>query len=64
MASYYDRFAPSVIETLKDLNEKLEDEKKSHNPDRNKMAKLYQQIMMYGLEMGAGPMGILNKSYR
>lgn len=61
---YYSRFSPDVLTDLKRLNEDLEKEQKTQNPDKNKIAKLYQQIMMRGLEMSAGPMGIINKSYR
>ena len=64
MMDYYSRFSPGVLADLKHLNEDLEKEQKSQTPDKNKIAKLYQQIMMRGLEMGAGPMGIINKTYR
>lgn len=64
MTDYYSRFAPNVVETLKKLNGDLEKEQNSNNPDKKKLAKLYQQILMQGLEMSAGPNGILNKPYR
>lgn len=64
MTDYYSRFAPNVVETLKKLNGDLEKEQNSNNPDKKKLAKLYQQILMQGLEMSAGPKGILNKPYR
>jgi hypothetical protein len=61
---YYSRFAPNVINDLQQLNQDLEKEEVSQNPDKNKIAKLYQQILMRGLEMSVGPMGIINKPYR
>jgi hypothetical protein len=61
---YYSRFAPNVIKDLQQLNQDLEKEEVSQNPDKNKIAKLYQQILMRGLEMSVGPMGIINKPYR
>lgn len=64
MDSYYSRFAPNVIKDLQQLNQDLEKEEVSQNPDKNKIAKLYQQILMRGLEMSVGPMGIINKPYR
>jgi GTP cyclohydrolase I len=64
MTDYYRRFSPHVLDDLKKLNEDLDKEKISNTPDKNKIAKLYQQIMMRGLEMSAGPMGIINKPYR
>ena len=64
MIDYYSRFAPDVLNDLKHLNEDLEKEKVSQSPDKNKIAKLYQQIMMRGLEMSAGPCGAINKPYR
>lgn len=64
MTDYYSRFSPCVLDDLKKLNEDLDKEKMSNTPDKNKIAKLYQQIMMRGLEMSAGPMGIINKPYR
>jgi hypothetical protein len=64
MIDYYGRFSPEVLNDLKRLNEDLEKEETSQSPDKNKVVKLYQQIMMRGLEMSTGPMGIINKPYR
>ena len=63
MDRYYDKFSPNVINDLTKLNQDLEKEKKCDSPDKKKIAKLYQQIMMRGLEMSAGPMGAINKPY-
>ena len=64
MNNYYGRFSPDVIKDLTELNKDLEKEQESQNPDNKKIAKLYQQILMRGLEMSAGPMGAINKHYR
>lgn len=52
--SYYSRFSPEVMETLKTLNEKMKDEEKNPNPNNEKILKLKQQILMKGLEMSVG----------
>lgn len=49
--SYYERFSPDLVRTLKELNDKVQEEEKQHNPDREKILKLKQQILMKGLEM-------------
>lgn len=64
MVDYYSRFSPQVLNDLKQLNEDLKNEETSNNPDKKKVEKLYQQILMRGLEMSTGPMGIINKPYR
>lgn len=52
--SYYDKFSPEVLKTLKELNEKLESEENQNNPDNKKILKLKEQILMKGLEMSVG----------
>lgn len=64
MGDYYSRFSSEILTDLKHLNEDLDKERSSQNPNKQKIAKLYQQILMRGLEMGAGPMGFNNKPYR
>lgn len=64
MSGYYERFSPDVMKDLTQLNKDLEKEQNSQNPDNKKIVKLYNQILMRGLEMGAGPMGAINKNYR
>lgn len=49
--SYYERFSPDLVRTLKELNDKVQEEEKQYNPDREKILKLKQQILMKGLEM-------------
>jgi TRAP-type mannitol/chloroaromatic compound transport system substrate-binding protein len=53
--SYYDRFSPEVLSTLKKINDELINEEKQEIPDTEKILKLKQQILMKGLEMSAGP---------
>ena len=52
--SYYDKFSPEVLKTLKELNEKLDSEENQNNPDNKKILKLKEQILMKGLEMSVG----------
>jgi predicted patatin/cPLA2 family phospholipase len=52
--SYYDRFSPDLMRTLKDLNDQIQEEEKQYNPDQEKILKLKQQILMKGLEMSVG----------
>lgn len=52
--SYYDRFSPELLSTLKEINDKLINEEKQENPDAEKILKLKQQILMKGLEMSIG----------
>lgn len=49
--NYYDRFSPDVVRSLKDLNDKLLEEEKQINPDKEKILKIRQQMLMKGLEM-------------
>ena len=52
--SYYDRFSPEAIKVVKELNDKLIAEEKNDIPDKEKILKLQQQILMKGLEMSVG----------
>lgn len=52
--SYYERFSPDLMRTLKELNEQIREEEQAINPDARKILKLRQQILMKGLEMSAG----------
>ena len=49
--NYYERFSPDLLNTLKELNDKIQEEEKQYNPDRDKIFKLKQQILLKGLEM-------------
>lgn len=49
--NYYDRFSPDSIRIIKELNDKIQEEEKAINPDRAKILKLKQQILMKGMEM-------------
>lgn len=51
---YYNRFSPDVLHKLKELNDNLIKEENETNPDKNKILKLKQQILMKGLEMSVG----------
>ena len=52
--SYYERFSPDSIRIIKELNDKIQEEEKANNPDREKILKLKQQILMKGMEMSVG----------
>lgn len=52
--SYYERFSPDSIRIIKELNYKIQEEEKANNPDREKILKLKQQILMKGMEMSVG----------
>lgn len=52
--SYYERFSPDLMKTLKELNDKIQEEEKAITPDREKILKIKQQILMKGLEMSVG----------
>lgn len=52
--SYYDKFSSESIKTIKELNDKLIKEEKNDIPDKAKILKLRQQILMKGLEMSVG----------
>jgi hypothetical protein len=52
--SYYDRFSSEAVKVVKELNDKLIAEEKSNTPDKEKILKLQQQILMKGLEMSVG----------
>lgn len=52
--SYYDKFSSESIKTIKELNDKLIKEEKNDIPDKAKILKLHQQILMKGLEMSVG----------
>lgn len=51
---YYNRFSPDVLHKLKELNDNLIKEENETNPDKHKILKLKQQILMKGLEMSVG----------
>jgi hypothetical protein len=52
--NYYDRFSPDLMRTIKELNDKMREEENVINPDKEKILKLRQQILMKGLEMSVG----------
>lgn len=52
--SYYDRFSSEAVKVVKELNDKLIAEEKNDTPDKEKILKLRQQILMKGLEMSVG----------
>lgn len=52
--SYYDRFSSEAVKVVKELNDKLIAEEKKDTPDKEKILKLQQQILMKGLEMSVG----------
>jgi hypothetical protein len=52
--SYYNRFSSESIQTIKNLNDKLVDEEGKDTPDKEKILKIRQQILMKGLEMSVG----------
>jgi hypothetical protein len=52
--SYYEKFSPDSIRTLKELNDKLVKEESKDNPNNKDILKLRQQILMKGLEMSVG----------
>ena len=52
--SYYERFSPDSIRIIKELNDKIQEEEKAINPDREKILKLKHQILMKGMEMSVG----------
>lgn len=49
--SYYERFSPEVLNILKKLNDELLKEQKQTEPNKEKILKLNQQILIKGLEM-------------
>lgn len=49
--NYYERFSPEVLNILKNLNDELLKEQKQTEPNKEKILKLNQQILMKGLEM-------------
>ena len=61
--SYYDRFSPDLMRTLKDLNDQIQEEEKQYNPDKEKILKLKQQRGMKGLEMSVGFNGNKHNPY-
>ena len=52
--TYYNRFSPDVLHKLKELNDKLIKEENETTPDKDKILKIKQQILMKGLEMSVG----------
>lgn len=52
--NYYERFSPEAISVIKSINDKLMEEEKKEMPDKNKILKMKQQILMKGLEMSVG----------
>lgn len=49
--NYYERFSPEVLNILKNLNDELLKEQKQTEPNKEKILKLNQQILIKGLEM-------------
>lgn len=49
--NYYERFSPEVLNILKKLNDELLKEQKQTEPNKEKILKLNQQILIKGLEM-------------
>ena len=62
--SYYDRFSSEAVKVVKELNDKLIAEEKSNTPDKEKILKLQQQILMKGLEMSVGLNVYNNNPYK
>jgi len=54
MMNYYERFSPDMVKQIKELNDKLIKEEQQASPDKEKILKLRQQILMQGIEMSAG----------
>lgn len=50
----YDKFSPESVKIIKDLTDNLANEEMKDNPDRTKILKLHQKILMKGIEMSAG----------
>jgi hypothetical protein len=52
--NHYEMFPSDVVDNLINLNSELAKETNENNPDREKIFKLRQRILMKGLEMSAG----------
>jgi hypothetical protein len=52
--NHYEYFSPDAIRVLKKLNDEMLEEEKKCSPDKNKILKLKQQILMKGIEMSNG----------
>ena len=61
--NYYDRFSPEVVREIIKLNEKLSQEEKENVPNKEKVLKLHQQILMKGLELSNGGIIMKNNPY-
>lgn len=51
---FYNQYNSEFLNELKKLNEELSKEEQSNNPDKNKLLKLKQQILMKGMAMSVG----------
>lgn len=47
-------FNPQVEKTLKDIKEEMDKEKKSGDPDKERLMKLAQEAMVQGLKLNVG----------
>lgn len=61
--NYYERFSPDLMKTLKELNDEIIKEEKGDNPNKERIFKLKQQILMKGLEMSVGIPGYNYKRF-
>lgn len=62
--NYYEQFSPEAVKVLRQLKEDLTKEEKQETPDRNKILKLNQQILMKGLELSTGLNYLNYKQYK
>ena len=47
-------FNPEVEKSLRDIKEEIDKEKKSENPDKERLMKLAQEAMVQGLKLNVG----------
>lgn len=47
-------FNPEVEKALRDIKEEIDKEKKSENPDKERLMKLAQEAMVQGLKLNVG----------
>lgn len=62
--NYYEQFSSDYLTLLKKLNDKIIEEEKNDNPNKEKILKLKQQILMKGLEMSVGLNVYNNNPYK
>ena len=62
--NYYEHFSSDYLTLLKKLNDKIIEEEKNDNPNKEKILKLKQQILMKGLEMSVGLNAYNNNPYK